>query len=456
MSYCAAPGTDGARFPACIRTNGPRAKRSQSFDRCYVKDYVDRDGENIASVLCLREDKETRMTDHGFRKFRRRRKREETPAQDVVRSASTSEPSTADRVSVNRPSADRAPADQSKPSVKEASAPVTPVRPTRPSRPSPAEVETDVHAETRESLTARRSARRFQPADDDTSVAASRVARQPASSESRPEQDASVTPAAQIDIAPPSQREANASLPAALPDPWHIMRHVEVTGLNERRSRLPLVDFFRSSPTARAFDLLRTRMLHSLRAHGWKRVAVCGPTPGCGASFTAANLALSLARVPNSRTVLMDMNLRNPGIARSLGLERSALYNGDMLGFLRGEIRLEEHLVAASDRLALGLNTSTFHNAAEVLHETRCASIIDDLVERTRADVVLFDLPPVLHNDDVAAFLPQVDGVLLVSDGSQTTARHLKACEKMLAGHTQLLGVVLNRARNEDEFSGGA
>ena len=73
-----------------------------------------------------------------------------------------------------------------------------------------------------------------------------------------------------------------------------------------------------------------------------------------------------------------------------------------------------------------------------------------------RADVALFDLPPVLHNDDVAAFLPQVDGVLLVSDGSQTTARHLKACEKMLAGHTQLLGVVLNRARSEDEFSGGA
>ena len=262
------------------------------------------------------------------------------------------------------------------------------------------------------------------------------------------------TPAIKDIAAPQSQNSV--ALPAALPDPWHVMRQVEITGLNERRSRLPLVDFFRSSPTARAFDLLRTRMLHSLRAHGWKRVAICGPTPGCGASFTAANLALSLARVPNSRTVLMDMNLRNPGVARALGLERSALYNGDMLGFLRGETRLEEHLVAASDRLALGLSSSTFHNAAEVLHETRCAAIIDDVVARTRADVALFDLPPVLHNDDVAAFLPQVDGVLLVSDGSQTTARHLKACEKMLAGHTQLLGVVLNRARSEDEFSGGA
>ena len=57
---------------------------------------------------------------------------------------------------------------------------------------------------------------------------------------------------------------------------------------------------------------------------------------------------------------------------------------------------------------------------------------------------------PVLEYDDLTAFLPQVDGVLLVADGTQTTAAHLAACEKMLLGHTQLLGVVLNRARNAD------
>ena len=72
-------------------------------------------------------------------------------------------------------------------------------------------------------------------------------------------------------------------------------------------------------------------------------------------------------------------------------------------------------------------------------------------IDETSADTVLFDLPPVLEHDDVTAFLPQVDGVLLISDGDHTTAAELAACEKMLAGHAQLLGVVLNRAQQSDK-----
>ena len=46
-----------------------------------------------------------------------------------------------------------------------------------------------------------------------------------------------------------------------------------------------------------------------------------------------------------------------------------------------------------------------------------------------------------------AAFLPQVDGVLLVADGTRTVAEEIAACERVLDGQTQVLGVILNRAR---------
>ncbi|PRZ50259.1 Mrp family chromosome partitioning ATPase [Tritonibacter scottomollicae] len=389
------------------------------------------------------------MTDQGFRKFRRRRsKREETPAQDTA-----------------RPVPQKAAAPQDK---ADDVAPVKPVRPVRPVRPETSVVQSTerpaVQATDRPSKNKPKAGAPAQPAtaaprhaeagarrDADTLDALQDRSRGFAEARPDPLEWTVKQTSEPQDIVQSSEPEQK--LPAHLPDPWHVMRRVEVTGLSEHRSRLPLVDFFRQSPTARAFDLLRTRLLHTLRAQGWTRVAICGPTPGCGASFTAANLALSLARVPESRTVLMDLNMRTPGVAAALGLERAALYNGDMLGFLRGELRLDEHFVAASNRLALGLSTSVFHNSAEVLHDSRCAATIDEVIRRTRANVALFDLPSVLHSDDVAAFLPQVDGVLLVSDGSETTARHLKACEKMLAGHTQLLGVVLNRARNDEEFT---
>ncbi|MGV8954718.1 MAG: hypothetical protein ACOH2M_26710, partial [Cypionkella sp.] len=69
-------------------------------------------------------------------------------------------------------------------------------------------------------------------------------------------------------------------------------------------------------PAAVGFDILRTRLLHGLAEKGWRRIAVTSPTHGCGKSFVAINLALSLARRPSSRSVLLDLDLRHPEIAK--------------------------------------------------------------------------------------------------------------------------------------------
>ncbi|APG48206.1 CpsD/CapB family tyrosine-protein kinase [Phaeobacter porticola] len=232
-------------------------------------------------------------------------------------------------------------------------------------------------------------------------------------------------------------------LPATVPEVWERLHRVPLDIRGHQAARSPLVNFFRNSPTANAFDLLRTRLLHSLKAQGWKRVAIAAPTAGCGSTFSAVNLALSMARVPGTRTILMDLNFRRPGIASALKLPPS----GDMPGFLSGDLSLPEHLIRPAASLAVGLTAAPDRNAAEILHDGRCAGVIDDMVLSTGADVTLFDLPPVLEHDDTAAFLPQVDGVLLIADGTRTTAAHLAACEKMFEGQTQLLGVSLNRAR---------
>lgn len=244
--------------------------------------------------------------------------------------------------------------------------------------------------------------------------------------------------------------EVASQAPVSLPtkfDPWEQIPKVPFDFLGQKPSRLPLVSAFRASPTARAFDLLRTRLLHSLKTHGWKRVAVTSPSAGGGTTFCAVNLALSLARIPASRTVLMDLNFRTPGVAAALGIAP----HGNMAEFLTGEVPIGQHLQRLSDTLVVGSNCAPDQNASEILHDPRTADVISALISDIGADTVLFDLPPVLEHDDVTAFLPQVDGVLLISDGDRTTAAELAACEKMLAGHAPLLGVVLNRAQQTDK-----
>lgn len=243
--------------------------------------------------------------------------------------------------------------------------------------------------------------------------------------------------------APLSDVDIPHNLPARIEDEWAQLQLVPPSIRRLEMESAPLVNLHRDDPAAAAFDLLRTRLLQALRDHGWSRIAIAAPTAGCGATFTAVNLALSLARIPGSRTVLMDMNMRAPGIGAALAMPGI----GDMRGFLAGEVAVRDQLLRISDTLALGLARRPEHDASERMHDPRTARALERMTTALRPGVVLFDLPPVLAHDDLAAFLPQVDGVLLVSDAASTTAAHIEACERVLDGQSRLLGVVLNRAR---------
>ncbi|MCB1398472.1 MAG: exopolysaccharide biosynthesis protein, partial [Rhodobacteraceae bacterium] len=193
----------------------------------------------------------------------------------------------------------------------------------------------------------------------------------------------------------------------------------------------------------RSFVLLRTRLLKQLRAHAWSRVALAAPTAGCGTTFSAINLARSFGAVPGLRTVLMDLNLQRPGIGRALRLSG----RDDMRAFLTGRLPPDDHLMRLSDTLAVGLAREGFEASAGLLHSETCAYAIGSVMDSLHPDVLLCDLPPILERDDLAAFLPQVDGVVLIADATRTRPEHIAECERMLEGQTRVLGVVLNLAR---------
>lgn len=194
------------------------------------------------------------------------------------------------------------------------------------------------------------------------------------------------------------------------------------------------------------FDILRTRLLHAMQEKGWTRLAITSPTHGCGKTFVAANLALSLARRPSSRTVLLDLELRQPGLATLFGLHDV----GPIRDFLSSDQPLESHFQRVGRTLALGLNSTPMSDAAETLHEPSTASALVNMIAQLDPDMVVVDAPPVLVNDDVLALLPQVDAVLLVIDGTKTTAEEVRACERLFAGQCPLMGVVLNRAQDRN------
>jgi Mrp family chromosome partitioning ATPase len=69
---------------------------------------------------------------------------------------------------------------------------------------------------------------------------------------------------------------------------------------------------------------------------------------------------------------------------------------------------------------------------------------------------MIFDLPPMLVSDDTTAFLKNVDCVLLIAGAEISTISQVDACEREIAEHTNVLGVVLNKCRFHEEESGHA
>jgi Mrp family chromosome partitioning ATPase len=235
------------------------------------------------------------------------------------------------------------------------------------------------------------------------------------------------------------------ALNLSLPNPERVWESLSSASLDA--GRLAGNGLFanpQQSKSTSYFDILRTRLLHAMQERGWKRIAVTSPTHGCGKTFVAANLALSLARRPSSRTVLLDLELRQPGLAKLFGISDF----GSIREFLNGEQPLEAHFQRLGRTLALGLNCTALQDAAETLHEPATAEALDAMMAQLDPEMVIIDAPPALVSDDVLALLPQVDAVLLIVDGTRTTAEEVRSCERLFADQCPLMGVVLNRAQD--------
>jgi Mrp family chromosome partitioning ATPase len=208
----------------------------------------------------------------------------------------------------------------------------------------------------------------------------------------------------------------------------------------------------RSDPAYAAFDVLRTRLFQAVRENGWTRVGVTSPRQGCGKSFVAANLGITLSRYEATRVVLMDMDLRRPTLHSVLGVSGVPA----MADFLCGEIstadflrRPGQNLLNIGQSLAVGFNGRTEAYAAELFQSSVTGESLGRMMEETRAELVLYDLPPALALDDVIAFRQQFDAVLVVAGGGQTTARDMKETVRRIGADKPVIGVILNQGQGE-------
>jgi capsular exopolysaccharide synthesis family protein len=195
----------------------------------------------------------------------------------------------------------------------------------------------------------------------------------------------------------------------------------------------PVTDVYRS---------LRAQVLQALNSRGKTTIGITSANHGEGKTLTAVNLAIAMAMDVNHTVLLVDADLRNPGVAACLGIE-PALGLSD---YLTGRAELADCLLHPKiDRLFILPARSRIGNSAELLSSPQMLHLATELKDRYVDRLIIYDLPPILTVGDTIGFLPSIDGTLLVVRDGVTRSADLVHVLEMLAGHN-LIGTVLNAA----------
>jgi Mrp family chromosome partitioning ATPase len=115
--------------------------------------------------------------------------------------------------------------------------------------------------------------------------------------------------------------------------------------------------------------------------------------------------------------------------------------------YLLGKAELDEVIYKLhSERLGVIPNARAFQHSSEFLNSPRMSEFLQALEREVPRRIVIFDMPPLLASDDVLAFAPQFDSLLLVVSEGKSGRAMLRGAKEVLT-EMNLLGVVLNRSK---------
>jgi protein-tyrosine kinase len=203
--------------------------------------------------------------------------------------------------------------------------------------------------------------------------------------------------------------------------------------------------------TVAAYGMLRTRILHRMRAKGWQTLGITSACPQDGKSLTAVNLALSLARERNSAVVLVDLDMRNPTVCRTLGITPQI----ELRDYFEGRVDTPDDLFMSIgvENLIIAGNVTATQNSAELLASTRLEELLAFIRQTTSSPLILLDLPPVLSPDDTLVVAPRIDALVLVASEGVTEREELQKASEVLADFP-VAGLVLNRSSESTQRYG--
>lgn len=204
------------------------------------------------------------------------------------------------------------------------------------------------------------------------------------------------------------------------------------------------------NPAAEAYRTLRTNLTFTALDKPIETLLVTSSAPDEDKSIVLANLAVTMAQ-GDRHTILVDADLRRPSLHEIFDVTNDY----GLTSMMVEETTLDDPPLVdvGVDNLWLLPSGPLPPNPSGILGSRRMEQVIAAL--KGRADVVLFDAPPVVAVTDAAVLGTKVDGVLLVVRAGRTRREHAQRAKELLERvHVRIVGAVLNDAPRDIVLGG--
>ena len=180
-------------------------------------------------------------------------------------------------------------------------------------------------------------------------------------------------------------------------------------------------------------------------------IMVTSARPNEGKTFTAVNLAMSIATEQDKRVLLVDADVLKPNTLRTLGLkERSGLMEyllGDVYEI--GEVMFRTNV----NKLRIIPAGRSHHLSTELLASEAMSNLINEFSTRYPDRIVVIDTPPLIGINE-SAVLANFAGqaVVVVEEGRSKMSDIQKAVERL--NPEMAIGFVVNKSVNTSDNNG--
>lgn len=267
---------------------------------------------------------------------------------------------------------------------------------------------------------------------------------------------AAAAPAVEAPAAPLA-RAALASVPLAEQAPPPALPHKASRKVQIDLPALAKIGYLTPDATrsrlAEEFRVIKRPLLRNVypaQPNGLQRaqlLMVTSSLPGEGKTFVSVNLAISLAMELDTTVLLVDSDVSRPSVLKRLGLPSEPglldVLTDPAMGL--SDVILRTNI----DKLTLLPAGRSHGRATELLASESMNRLLDELAQRYRDRVIVFDAPPLLASSESRVLASRMGQVVFVVESEKTPQKTVAQAMAALE-NCQVVLPLLNKVGNSD------